>query len=127
MQGNVASWARVVFHQGKRKQKHAGAADRENPIGIDVRKCGGLRLESSIDSGQGLPLRFEEAETRVVKLLRQAIERSLELRISGRDVVGQSYLVELRPAGDDGRNHGGSHAGADVTREIYQTSDGVAL
>jgi len=51
MQRNSAARARVVSYQSKRKQKHAGAADRKNPIGIDIGECGCLRLESGVDSG----------------------------------------------------------------------------
>lgn len=73
MQRNSAPRARVVFYQGKRKQKHASAANRKNPISIDVGERRGLRLKAGIDSGQGLPLRIGQAETRVVELLREAI------------------------------------------------------
>src|ERR1700735_3713706 len=119
MQGNCAARTRVVFYQGKRKQKHASAANRKNPISIDVGKCGGLRLKAGIDSGQGLPLRVGQAETRVVELLRQAIERVAELSAVWVDVVTECNLMKLGTSGNDRSHYRGANAGADVAREIY--------
>src|ERR1700735_2691610 len=127
MEGNSAARARVVLYQGKRKQKHASAANRKNPIGIDVGKCGSLGLKAGIDSGQSLPLRVGQAETRVVELLRQAIERVAELSAVWVDVVTECNLMKLGTSGNDRSHYRGANAGADVASEIYQTRDGVAF
>src|SRR5271156_5623550 len=127
MQRYSGTGARVVFHQRKRKQKHARAADRKNPIGIDVRKRGGLGLESGIDSGQGLPLRIGQADAGAVELLGQTIECVAELRVVGIDMVTEGDLMKLRTSRNDGGHYGRANAGTDVACEIHQTGDGIAL
>src|ERR1700685_2105144 len=127
MQGNCAARTRIVFYQGKRKQKHASAANRKNPISIDVGKCGSLRLEAGIDSSQGLPLRVGQAESRVVELLRQAIERVAELCTVRVDVVTEGNLMKLGASRNDRSHYRRSNAGADVAREIYEARDGIAF
>ena len=127
MQGNVASRARIIFHQSERKEEHARTADGQNPVRVDVRQGRGLSLNAGIKPGESLPLRFVHAESRMGKLLRQTIERSFELRIARSDVVRQSHLVKLRAPRDDGRHERSSHARTDVACEIHQSRDSIAL
>ena len=110
VQRDSAARTRVVLNQEKREEKHARAADAQNPIDVDVGQGCCLRLQSGIEPGHRLPLRFVQTQSRVGEPVCEAVESSLELWISWVDMVRQSHLMKLRASRDDRGHRGSSNA-----------------
>src|ERR1700681_1237879 len=57
-----ASFVQIVFRKSKREKEHHPRANRQHPIGVNVRQRRGLRLEALIEPRQCLSLRLVTAQ-----------------------------------------------------------------
>jgi hypothetical protein len=68
----------IISLQNERQGEHNKGGNSEHPKGVDVGQGGGLSLNRSVNSSQGLPLRFMQAQSSMGQLLSQAVDRILK-------------------------------------------------
>src|SRR5579862_7249027 len=122
-----AARAWVVSLQEERQAEHNGRTDSQDKEHINVGKSPCLRLHGFINSRISLRLRLVQAKAGMYKALGRAGYQVTETLVTWGCVADQDCLVELRPARNHRRDHGGSNAASHVAHEIDHARDGIVL
>jgi hypothetical protein len=118
---------RIISLQNERQEKHNYSRNTERPKGVDVRQSGRLRLQRPVDSSKCLPLSRVQAQSSMGQLLNKAIHRISKPRVPHIRTRDQPRLVELGSAYNHRCHNRCSNTASDISREVHEASDSVAL
>lgn len=79
-----------VLLQEQRQGTHDRSPDGQQPIGVDVRQGGGLRLEGAVDLGVRLDLRIVRCRSELHQTAGECIDRRLNARVRRRGVLREN-------------------------------------
>lgn len=117
----------VVRLEQEREEEHRCRRDTQSDVRVEVRQGRGLCHQGSVDHSQTDGLRLLIAGPDAMRVGGCGLEAHPQTGRCGCNVLAEAGDVELLAAGEDGCYHRSANAAPDVSHEVGQPGDRVAL